>query len=62
MMHQANRMKTAEELTWIYREEGLGAAEEMWSFLDSYRYLKLEEESRWSVMVSSRSAMRFATS
>ena len=59
MMHQAKRMKTAEEMTWIYREEGLGAAEEIWSFLDKNRYLKLDDESRQAVLINSRYALFF---
>ncbi len=57
MMHQAKRMKTAEELVWIYREEGLGAAEEIWSYLDKERYLKLDEKSRRDVIMNSRYAL-----
>lgn len=57
MMHQAKRMKSAEELVWIYREEGLGAAEQIWSFLDKNRYAKLDDESKWNVLVNSRYAL-----
>ena len=57
MMHQTKRMKTAEELTKAYREEGLDAARQMWSYLDKEKYIKLDPESRESVMVNSRYAV-----
>ena len=57
MMHQAKRMKTAEALIKRYREEGLDAAREIWSYLDKEKFVLLDMESRELVLINSRYAV-----
>ncbi len=57
MMHQTKRMKTAKELVKSYREEGLNAARQIWSYLDKEKFLKLDDESKEEVLVNSRYAI-----
>ena len=57
MMHQAKRMRCTQGLMDIYREEGLEAAGEIWSYLDKEKYDALDDDSKALVMINARYAV-----
>ena len=57
MAHQAKRMHTASDIVSRYRNEGLDAAKEIWSFCEKDKFLKISEESRRLVVINMRYAL-----